>query len=134
MPDELVRIELVTDRETLRHLVMEGRVYQQWLKARSTGAIPPRLSQVHTLYQAVLDGTVRQVAAPADTDGPMPDAAPVSDREYFTTDEFADLLRVHKRTVERQIETGALPSLQIGNCRRIPRSALDDLLSKERSC
>ena len=44
--------------------------------------------------------------------------------EWLTPDEAADLLRVNRETIYRQIKRGALPATRVGRAYRIRREAL----------
>ncbi len=47
--------------------------------------------------------------------------------KYLTPNQVADKLGVCLRSVQRWISTGQLPSKKLGECRRVPSNALDDL-------
>lgn len=53
-------------------------------------------------------------------------------KRMLTVSETADLLQVSDRTVRRLLADGALPSHQLGRCRRISRDDLDAFLSRNR--
>lgn len=46
----------------------------------------------------------------------------------LTVDEAADLLRVHRRTIDRMVAAGTLPSAKIGGRRLIPGAAVRQLI------
>lgn len=45
--------------------------------------------------------------------------------ELLTIDEVADRLRVGKRTVERFVATGEIPSVKVGRRRLVPQTELE---------
>lgn len=53
---------------------------------------------------------------------------PFDPLEAVTVKEVAELLRVSEPTVVKYIKLGELPSVTIGRCRRIRRSAVEDFL------
>jgi excisionase family DNA binding protein len=53
--------------------------------------------------------------------------APTQPVKYLTPKEVAEKLGVCLRSVHRWISTGQLPSKKLGECRRVPSNALDDL-------
>jgi len=50
-------------------------------------------------------------------------------QEYYTTTEFAQMFRISDRTVRLMIRRGQLPAVKIGKQWRIPREAVDSLIS-----
>lgn len=53
--------------------------------------------------------------------------------EFLTINEFAKLLKVSRRTVERKIKTGELPFIKIGSQYRICSDWIDKIVHKEQS-
>jgi len=49
---------------------------------------------------------------------------------FLTTEEAANMLNVHPNTIVRWIKTGKLPSSKIGSQYRIPRTAIENRVSK----
>jgi excisionase family DNA binding protein len=58
------------------------------------------------------------------TTGTTANAQPV---KYLTPNQVSEILGVCPRSVHRWISTGQLPSKKLGECRRVPSNALDDL-------
>lgn len=61
----------------------------------------------------------------------------MADLEFFTTDEVAKILRVHRTTVQRMIECGQLPgslAIQTGKRKfwRVPKTAIERLAKQSR--
>lgn len=55
----------------------------------------------------------------------LPPSAP----QFFTVAEVAELTRVSRMTVYRMVHAGDLPAVRVGNSYRVPKSAVDNLLS-----
>lgn len=55
----------------------------------------------------------------------IPSSAP----QFFTVAEVAEMTRVSRMTVYRMVHSGELPAVRFGNSYRVPKSALDQLLS-----
>jgi excisionase family DNA binding protein len=56
---------------------------------------------------------------------------PISEHQYYTPDQVADLLCVNRATIYRWIQRGILPAVKLSNnVRRIPTSALENLSPK----
>lgn len=53
--------------------------------------------------------------------------------EFYTVEEIAELLKVHDRTIRREIQRGKLKKVMIGNSLRIRRDDLEEYLEKNRS-
>lgn len=53
--------------------------------------------------------------------------------EFYTVEEVAELLKVHDRTIRREIQRGKLKKVMIGNSLRIRRDDLEEYLEKNRS-
>lgn len=53
--------------------------------------------------------------------------------EFLTINEFAKLLKVSRRTVERKIKTGELPFIKIGSQYRICSDWIDKIVHKGQS-
>ena len=49
----------------------------------------------------------------------------------WTTNETAEYLAVHNKTVSRLIDNGELPSLRIGRCIRVPKQAVLDWIEAQ---
>lgn len=54
---------------------------------------------------------------------------PSSVPQFFTVAEVAEMTRVSRMTVYRMVHSGELPAVRFGNSYRVPKSALDQLLS-----
>ncbi|MCI7304743.1 MULTISPECIES: helix-turn-helix domain-containing protein [Trueperella] len=54
---------------------------------------------------------------------------PPSEPQFVTVAEVADLARVSRMTVYRMIHSGELPAVRVGGSYRVPKSAVDALLS-----
>lgn len=52
--------------------------------------------------------------------------------EFYTVEEIAELLKVHDRTVRREIQRGKLKKVMIGTNLRIRRSDLEEYLERNR--
>lgn len=52
--------------------------------------------------------------------------------EYYTAEEAAELLRVHKLTIYRWIQMGKLPAFKVGAQYRIRRKDLEQVLKPVR--
>lgn len=48
----------------------------------------------------------------------------------MTVAEVADIVRVSRMTVYRMVHSGELPAVRVGNSYRVPKAAVDELLSK----
>lgn len=55
----------------------------------------------------------------------MPASAP----QFYTVAEVAELTRVSRMTVYRMVHSGELPAVRVGNSYRVPKSAVENLLS-----
>lgn len=55
----------------------------------------------------------------------LPSSAP----QFFTVAEVAEMARVSRMTVYRMVHSGELPAVRVGNSYRVPKSAVDQLLS-----
>jgi excisionase family DNA binding protein len=53
--------------------------------------------------------------------------------EFYTVEEVAEMLKVHDRTIRREIQRGKLKKVMIGNSLRIRRDDLEEYLEKNRS-
>jgi excisionase family DNA binding protein len=53
---------------------------------------------------------------------------PIIGQAFLTVTEFAELLRVSRRTAYVLVRTGEVPSVRVGGSIRIPRAALVDQL------
>lgn len=49
--------------------------------------------------------------------------------QFFTVAEVAELTRVSRMTVYRMVHSGELPAVRVGSSYRVPKTALDQLLS-----
>lgn len=49
--------------------------------------------------------------------------------QFFTVAEVAELTRVSRMTVYRMVHSGDLPAVRVGNSYRVPKSALEQLLT-----
>lgn len=58
---------------------------------------------------------------------------PVTDKLLLTPEEAADALSIGRSKLYELLASGALESVAIGSCRRIPRAALADFVEKLRS-
>lgn len=54
---------------------------------------------------------------------------PSSTPQFFTVAEVADMTRVSRMTVYRMVHSGELPAVRVGNSYRVPKSAVDQLLT-----
>ncbi|WP_216379120.1 helix-turn-helix domain-containing protein [Arcanobacterium phocae] len=54
---------------------------------------------------------------------------PSSTPQFFTVAEVADMTRVSRMTVYRMVHSGDLPAVRVGNSYRVPKSAVDQLLT-----
>lgn len=54
---------------------------------------------------------------------------PPSVPQFFTVAEVAELARVSRMTVYRMVHSGEFPAVRVGNSYRVPKSAVDNLLS-----
>ncbi|QOQ39318.1 helix-turn-helix domain-containing protein [Trueperella pecoris] len=54
---------------------------------------------------------------------------PPSVPQFFTVAEVAELTRVSRMTVYRMVHSGDLPAVRVGSSYRVPKSAVDKLLS-----
>ncbi len=54
---------------------------------------------------------------------------PSSAPQFFTVAEVAEMARVSRMTVYRMVHSGELPAVRVGNSYRVPKSAVDQLLS-----
>lgn len=54
---------------------------------------------------------------------------PSSGPQFFTVAEVAEMTRVSRMTVYRMVHSGDLPAVRVGSSYRVPKSALDQLLS-----
>lgn len=55
----------------------------------------------------------------------VPSSAP----QFMTVAEVADMVRVSRMTVYRMVHSGELPAVRVGNSYRVPKTAVDELLS-----
>ncbi|MFY9263378.1 MAG: helix-turn-helix domain-containing protein [Actinomycetaceae bacterium] len=55
----------------------------------------------------------------------IPSSAP----QFYTVAEVAEMTRVSRMTVYRMVHAGDLPAVRVGNSYRVPKSAIDQLLS-----
>lgn len=53
------------------------------------------------------------------------------DQRHYSTQELADLLRVHPETIRRAAARGELRSVRVGSERRYPESAVRDWLGRD---
>lgn len=65
-----------------------------------------------------------------DTNGP---SIGMADKLLLTPEEAADVLSIGRSKLYELLATGALESVAIGSCRRIPRAALADFVNGLRS-
>ncbi len=49
--------------------------------------------------------------------------------QFVTVAEVAEMTRVSKMTVYRMVHSGELPAVRVGNSYRVPKAAVDELLS-----
>lgn len=56
------------------------------------------------------------------------------DREFYTTAELADLLRVSRKTIVRIVARGQLAYHDIGRARRFRREDVEQFLTDCRAC
>jgi chromosome partitioning protein len=54
----------------------------------------------------------------------------MSDNQFLTTEQAAQLLNVHVNTILRWVKSGKLPSSQIGREHRIPRESIENRIQK----
>ncbi len=52
-----------------------------------------------------------------------------SEPQFLTVAEVAEITRVSRMTVYRMVHSGELPAIRFGSSYRVPRSALDQLLT-----
>lgn len=50
--------------------------------------------------------------------------------ELFTVAEVAEMARISRMTVYRMVRSGELPALRVGSVYRVPRSAVEELMSR----
>ena len=53
--------------------------------------------------------------------------------QFYTVAEVAELTRVSRMTVYRMVHAGELPAIRMGGSYRVPKSAIDQLLSYDDS-
>ena len=51
--------------------------------------------------------------------------------ELLTVEEVAQILKIGRTLVYGLMDNGELPSINIGRCRRIPRSGVDALITRK---
>ncbi|MBE6483434.1 helix-turn-helix domain-containing protein [Actinobaculum sp. 352] len=54
---------------------------------------------------------------------------PRSGPQFYTVAEVAELTRVSRMTVYRMVHSGELPAVRVGGSYRVPKSAVDELLT-----
>ena len=59
-------------------------------------------------------------------------SATMVDERVYTTQEVAEIIRVHMKTVQRLIRRGELDAFPVGNEYRVTQSALDAFMHKRK--
>ena len=60
------------------------------------------------------------------------ESSAVINRPFLTPKEVADVLRITRQTVYRQIDLGEIPAVRVGKSYRIPRSEFEEKFGLER--
>jgi len=93
-------------------------------------ARPLKLSRVTMLKKQNTKAKVIPISEPVPRK--IPEASPPSDPlSIWTSDEAAQYLRIHPRTLTRMAQRGEIPSIQIGRLWRFRRIDLDEWLTSK---
>jgi len=110
------------NRELLAHIAVALSRYEKEAK-REGRFVPPELDLI---LEFVMDcATPRQDATPLGDGENLVDAESMTNHPVLTKREAAASLRIHVRSLERLIASGALSSVRVAGSTRVRRTDLD---------
>lgn len=124
---------LVDDGPVAAHLLVALELLRRWLREQGErGGLPPELEALDAALRSTRTATSRQGPTTVDGSGEVNDGAPV-DPILLSFGQAARLLGCSKRTVERRVDDGSIPVVDLGGRTvRIHRDDLEEFAQRRR--